>query len=171
MVFLFKFEYNGGVAKPSQHTNEKFLLFCVVGGNEVPFYQMVQNSLILREVADMPKYSTNTKYGKLFVGQQGFGVQRRFYSFYFKFLEEGSPMITVKPFSLDDTGYYFRGRISFLKKSEAISVLAADNSSIPFLRSQVMLPLDVLRSMVTVDRSELKKGIRHVRIGRKRERS
>lgn len=165
----FEFQFNGGVVRPTDHTNEKFLMFFLVGGEEVPFYQMVQNSLVLRKVPDVPAYTTHTQYGKIFIGQQGFGVQRRFYSFYFKFVNDNTrPMINIHPFSGEELGLFFSGTISFLKKSEVYDLLSPANESRKYLKSQMMMPVDVLRSLVTVDRSALKKGVRHVRIKKRR---
>ena len=155
--------------KPSTHTNEKFLLFFLVSGEEIPFFQMVQNSLVERVLPDVPEYTTHSPVAKLFVSQQGFGVPKRFYSFYFRFKDHTHPRVTIRPFSRNDTGMYFTGRISFLKKSEAMELLADGNQSKMYLRKQLMLPVEVLRSLITVDRDELREGLRHVRICRKRK--
>jgi len=73
-------------------------------------------------------------------------------------------MVTMLPFSIDRTGLFFRGKIRFLEKAEALEKLNRDALSRKFLEKQELLPVDLLRRMVKIDRSELKKGVRAVRI-------
>jgi hypothetical protein len=180
----FGFKYRGGVDNPTDQSNEKFLLFCIVGGREIPFYEMKSNALIqstiqepfalhMEESDNLPGstwWRTDSQFCKVFVSQQGFGIERRFFSFYFKFHpDDGTPkpIVTIRPFSLKESGFFFKGCISFLKKSEVRKILDPTSVSLKYLGSQIMLPLPTLHKMVEIDRSGLRKGIRKINIGRK----
>lgn len=176
-----EFFFCGGVSKATEHQLEKFLLFFVVGGQEVPMYQAVQNGLVIQDLCTpqhkptsveillgTQRYTTNLQALKLFVCEQGFGIQKRFHSFYFVFEQSTSPEITVKPFSLDKTGYYFRGRVKFLKKREAAVLLKEGTPSLQYLEKQQPMPVAVLERIVSVDRSKIKEGVRAIMVGRKK---
>jgi hypothetical protein len=182
----FGFKYRGGVDNPTDQSNEKFLLFCIVGGREIPFYEMKSNALLQSTIQDplasymeepdshpgSTWYRTDSQFGKLFVSQQGFGVERKFFSFYFRFLpDDGTPkpVVTVRPFSFDQSGFFFKGCVSFLKKSEVRRILDPTSVSLKYLERQIMLPIPTLKKMVTIDRSGMRKGIRKINIGRKRK--
>lgn len=160
----FEFQYHGGVKKPTPHTVEKFLLFFVIAGKEIPAYQMQRDSLLFQK-ADVDPFTfvTGNNIAKLFIGQQGFGIARKYHSFYMKLLSGPRPEVTIKPFSLDT--FFFTGKVSFLKKSQVIGLLDKGSESTKFLENQMVLPLDLLRKIVTVDKTDLKKDVRHVRIG------
>ncbi len=168
---MFSLEFQGGVAKPTPHTNEKFMLFFLVNGKEIPLYQMARDGLVVKPEYENPKYLTNFNLCKVFVSQRGFGVQTRFYSFYVKLFAEDSsaPIVTVRPFSLEKTGFFLRGKFAFLRTDQVLKSLSLDNESRKWVEKQGLLPINVLRSMVTVDRSEIKKGVRAVRIQKKGE--
>jgi hypothetical protein len=164
----YEFQFSGGVQKPNFHQSAKYLLFFVVGGQEVPFYQMQREGLILQPQSMEKKYTTSHNIVKLFVGCSGFDLPNRYYSFYIKLLEGGAPIVTIRHFPgvTQQTDFHFQARGKFLTKKQALEVLAADCDSRQFLVRQSMLPLDTLRAMVTIDRSVLREGVRHVRIGK-----
>jgi len=166
-----QFHYRGGIVKPTPHTVEKFLLFFVVSGKEIPIYRLQQDSLILRpNVAEPDMYTSGNNIAKLFMVEAGFGIPKRYYSFYMRILDESEPhpIITVKPLSGDPTGFYFQAKANFMKKSQVLSLLDAEESSVPFIKRQALPPVDLLRKLITVDKSELRKNVRHVRIGKKK---
>jgi len=160
----FKFEFNGGVQKRDMHNIEKFFMFFVVGGKEMPLYQMRKNGLVARETEVEPIYTTTNNYAKVFILQKGFGVATRYTSFYMQLLRGSAPDVIIKPFSLDDTGYYFRGKVRFLKKSETLKLLTDDSQSKGFVERSTLLPLETLRKLITIDKSNLKKGVRAIKI-------
>jgi len=165
---MHKFKFTGGVANPEPRRNEKFLLFFVVGGNEIPLYQMVNDGLVQRTGYERDEFSTKHKIAKVFISQQGFGIQKRYHSFYIEFRDStASPTVTVVPFSGPDTQFQFVGNFRFLKKDEILEVLDSESTSYKFAQIQQPLPVKTLNSLVTVDRSHVRKGVRHVRIGRK----
>jgi hypothetical protein len=163
---LFEFEYKGGAHKTSEHVNEKFMLFFIIGGKEVPIYQMMREGLVVKPEWNKDVYQTEFRYAKLFVSQKGFGIPSRYYPFYIKMYSESTPypLVTVKPFSVDKTGFIFRAKCSFLQKDVVLEILEENNPSRKFLEMQEFLPLDTIRQMITVDRSQLKKNVRGVRI-------
>ena len=164
---MAELEFVGGVAKPNFHMQVKFLLFFVVGGEEVPLYQMRQNGLVVKPLEREALFTTSHNVVKIFTGQQGFNLPHRFFSFYFCVLQKGFPEVMVRPFpgAAEMTNFYFKARGRFLSKKDATALLAEGGDSRKFLERQVLLPTDTLRKMVTVDRSVIREGVRHVRIG------
>jgi len=158
------FEYNGGVYKPQTHQLEKFLLFGVVGGKEVPLYQLIQIGLVQK--GGKAFHYVSLRPGlvlKIFIADQGFGAPKRFCSFYFKLMEPPAPSVKVVPFSGDTSGYYFKGVMTLLKKKEVLSLLNEDCRSRQFVKTQ-RLPIEVARKLIKVDTSEMRKGVRRIRI-------
>lgn len=161
------FKFKGGVHRhKDRHDTEKFLLFFVRNGEEVPLYKVIQEGLV-QESADRPgEFSTNLRVGKVFVSRSAFGKQSMFQSFYFTLLPEGAE-VTITPFTQAETGMKFTGQISFLQKDEILGMLPPDSKSASFVRNQKVLPVKVIKSLITVDKSKLRKGKRLIRIGNK----
>ncbi len=164
----YQFEYNGGVWKPTDHTTEKFLLFFVVGGKEVSFHQAKREGLVAEQSRGVQQFSTGLNVAKLFVGEQGFGIRKRYHSFYLRLSPKQKHVVTIKSFSNLDNGspYFFKGTVNFLKNAEALELLDPDATSARFIGNQRALPVALLREMVAVDKSALRKGVRHIKIGK-----
>jgi hypothetical protein len=196
----FDFEFHGGVVKPTIHTNEKFLLWFIVGGREVPLNHMLKGSMVEAVAASesphpmpgrrsylssgedysyggsstdyfgrqilMSKFSTHMPYCKLFIQQSGFGVPSRYHSFYLQLMESPYPTVTILPFSIESTGFFFKGKLRFMGKQEVLNLLNDDVPSKKFLRAQGALPIELLKRMVRVDKGDMRKGIRHVRMSK-----
>lgn len=163
---MARFEYRGGVIKPNEHQSEKFLLFFLVGDEEVMFHQMLQDGLAVRVKAGKDEFTTPYEVAKVFVSQQGFGIEKRFHSFYLKF-DDGSPTIEIFPYSGKDkyVPLYFKGKCHLMDKKEVMEVLPEGSTSSRFFSKQETLALDLQDRMVRVDKSNIKEGIRVVRIG------
>jgi len=175
----YRFGFHGGVTKLTMHSQERFLLFFIVDGKEVPHYQMMKNGLLeaqqARDVNDhdnpgkrrlvFTDYQTYQPYGKLFVSERGFGVQSRYYSFYFKLIEAPAAKVTIHPFRGTESDFFFSSYLKFLNKEEVLALLGEGSESAKFMQRQLTLPIEVMQRMVTVDKSDLKKGVRVVRIG------
>ena len=164
----YHFKFRGGVVKPTTQSNEKFLLFFLVGGEEIPLYGMLREGLVQREqddtAFDLPDaYTTGANVAKIFTSAVDFGRPKQYHSFYFKFVE-GNPLVTIKGFG-KRSNYKFVGPISFLKRSEVLALLDDDNPSKTFVQRQQTLPIETLKQLITIDRSALKKGVRRIRIG------
>jgi hypothetical protein len=156
------FEYQGGVSRTGPHSQEKFLLFFIVGGKEAPFYVMHRNGLVVQKKAGLPGFNVKgAEAAKIFVSSQGFGEPTLYFSFYFKFEQEGFPTIEVRPFT-KKTNYYFKARGRFMKKKETLNLLNEDEVSRKFLERQEMLPVETLRRMISIDHSSVRKNIRHI---------
>lgn len=177
-----KFFYKGGIFKPRDHVTGKFLLWFVVGGEEIAFSQAKADGLVTPVLSQnvsldsrfgptgFTEFETTLTFGKVFLGQNGFGTPSRYYSFYFRFRDGGGhPWVTIRPFDheYDPGEHFFKGQISFLKNSEALELLGDDNDSRKWIKRMPILPLETLRSLIEVDRSELRKGVRHIRVGRR----
>lgn len=186
----YDFTYKGGVLKKSRHLNEKFLLFFIVGGKEIPIYQMKENNLVWAKGAyparlspsgvsfpqstfvptgtmEAGNYATASNVVKVFLSHSGFGQQSKYYSFYLKLLSGAGNVVTIVPFSGANSGFSFKATAKFLKKKEVMEVLSEESQSWSFLQRQKMLPIDILRSVVEIDKSHVRKGIRHIKVGKK----
>ena len=168
----YNFKFRGGVFKPTTQSNEKFLLFFLVGGEEIPLYRMLREGLVWRaqnEMAfDLPdEYMTGANVAKIFTSAVDFGEPKQYHSFYFRFVKD-NPIVTIKGFG-GRAFYDFMGAISFLKRSEVLALLDEDNPSKKFVKQQQTLPIKTLQELITVDRTALKKGIRKVRIGARKK--
>jgi len=175
---MFDFEYVGGTMKPTLGSNEKFLLLFIVGGVEVPLFQMQKMNLVNQDYGGPASYSTGWSRGgvinkrylteaqffKLFIYRAKLGEPTQYYSFYAEMLESPSPVVTIKPFSLDTTGYAFTSRLRFLRRKEVLDILSARSPSREWLKKQGTLSTALLKQMITVDRSELRQGVRAIRI-------
>lgn len=161
MAYLF--DYHGGVVKPTTHTVEKFLLFFVVDGREIPMHQLQRDGLVMRMSEKTLQYTTGLTVAKLFVGQQGFGIPKKYHSFYFRFVEDRDEVVTIRPFGGEKLELHFRAKIRFMTREQTLGLLSKECESWPFVERQTPLPLDTLRAMCTVERVE-DKDVRHVRI-------
>lgn len=166
-MLWFDFEFRGGGDKFESTITEKFLAFMVIGGNEIPIYQLLREGLM--EQTDPFHYRSHYDTLKLFMLRQDtrFGrASKQFYSFYVQLLkDEDTPVVTIKTFSHDKVGWYLKGPFHFLKKAEVLSLLAPESTSRKFLGRQSILPKKLLRELIIVDRSVLQREIRHIRIG------
>jgi hypothetical protein len=165
----YSFQYSGGSRKPTNQTLEKFMLFLVISGKEIPLYQALKDGLALRESSTSDgTYVTGHQVVKLFVAEQGFGLRRRFHSFYLSLLQPPAPVVQIRPFSLGASPYEFKARCRFLERDQVLDLLDPESTSYLFFQKQEFLPLDLLRAMIRVDKSELKKNIRHLEINEKK---
>jgi len=169
------FEYCGGVAKHGEHTTEKFLLFFLVGGEELPLFVLERDGLMTRLTGTTSYnnfmssfYQTNLNVAKVFMSTSGFGVPKRFHSFYLQLHDSDAPKQVVTIKGMMSQSYFFRAKANFLKKSEVLKLLGKDNLSRKFLKRQPIPPVAFLRKIITIDKSEMRKGVRQIRIGRKR---
>lgn len=171
------FEYCGGVAKHGEHTTEKFLLFFLVGGEELPLFVLLERDGLMTRLTDTTSYNngmssfsyqTNLDIVKVFMSTSGFGVPKRFHSFYLQLHDSDAPKQVVTIRGIMSQNYFFRAKANFLKKSEVLKLLGRDNLSRKFLKKQPIPPVAFLRKIITIDKSEMRKGVRQIRIGRKR---
>ena len=156
-----RFEFKGGATRTGPHQQEKFMLFFLIAGGEVPFYHMKKEGLVSQDGRVVHSFTTNADVVKIFVSKQGFGEPTLFFSFFLKIEETGYPIVSIKPFT-DKTDFYFRCKGHFLNKKETLKLLSKGSASWTFARKQEMLPTSTLRKMITIDKSELRKNVRHV---------
>ena len=182
---MFPFTYSGGVYTKDTHKNEKFLLFFISGEKEIPFFQLYKNGIIQHphEFADLqnskqlqsiidcsvpimvPNHSYESPYPhlKLFVYQGGYQTITMMKSFYFK-LDSDSPFTTtIKPFSVDKTGYQFQARGSFIDNEDVRKLFSPGAKALDWLDSVEQLPVETLRSIITVKKDKTNSRIRQIR--------
>lgn len=163
---IFNFKFKGGVFRHNKHYSEKFLLYFLAGGKEISFYEL-RNANILKKNSNIADhYKAPFNICKIFLSVAGFGIPRKFYSFYFQIVEK-ERTVTIKPFSLDKTGFYFTANGNFLNTTQVKEHLSNNSDSYKFLKIQDPLPVEILRSMITIDYGDPLNGIRKIREVRK----
>lgn len=188
MLMPFEFDYQGGVRKypfyPSHRildgtrtAAEKFLLFLIYEGQEIPFFHafdfkamgLAQRRLInLSNLSSAKRksYITSCEYLKLFMSLKGSRSAALSYSFYLRIInEEKHPVSEIIPFScafysersnlyseidqpLNDC--YLEGKFSFLKKEQVRELMAGNSIALAYLEKQAMLPIETIKKIVKV---------------------
>jgi len=170
----YSFEYHGGVYRNSlRECHEKFLLFLIQNGQEIPFFKAVNLNFVYRSkedladsIRDSRRFISPCPYLKLFLQHRTPNTPYISFSFYLRVVDkEKHPTVTIKPFrvAFPDryannsiahtlTNAYLKGKFSFLKKEEALDLLHASQLSQTYLRHQKMLPVETLKKLVTVEK-------------------
>lgn len=158
------FIYKGGIANLNRYDKEKFLLFFVIEGVEIPIYQMIRDGLVFQGEKST-EFFTMHRIAKIFVSQQGFGIQKKYHSFYIELMpdEQVTPKITVTSFS-KEANMTLIGKFHFLKKQRVLKILGKESLSYRFIKQQQPLPIKKLNEMISIDRSDMRKNVRCVRI-------
>jgi hypothetical protein len=152
------FNFKGGVRRPDTHASEKFLLFMLMGdGTEIPFWTAYENGLIQKVEGE--QYQTTLKLIKIYAFESIFGKGRRWHSFWLK-LEKGGETVTIRPFALKKSPYYFEGAAKLLTGKEIAPYLS--NGSKKFAEKQTPLPRIILEEMVKL--KQAKPSIRAIHI-------
>lgn len=164
----FQFRAKFGIDKPHIQVTEKFLIFFVVGGKEISMWDMIKNNLVVREydshVVDL--YSTSHQFVKVFVGEHGQDLPSRHFSFYLKLTTEGQT-VRIVPY-MKGLKMYFEAKANFLRKSKTLELLEKGSTSWKFCKTQTIPPKNVLRSLVSINKSSKREGVRVVQLGRSR---
>lgn len=160
----------------SDYAMEYFLVFAIAGKEEFPTYKALQMGLIQKDFR-MPMekkvrgddyYLSSVSNFKIFISLRGVRTRRQFFSFFIRLTPDPTlPETIIKPFpnSPVSSGFFFRGRFVFLTKKEVLqSVINENGESARFLKTQKMLPVEVLKQMISKDYSELRKGVRKLKI-------
>lgn len=180
---MLQFNYVGGSRKPTDHTIEKFMLFFVVGGKEMPFHElkklgyvesvdtftstresdrgevrMISFKDIVQKRSSL--YTTKHKYIKLFISEQGFGVRKRHTAFYFEISLTGNK-IKITPFGGKSSPFSFEAIGRFLPKGE-VKKIVTDENSLFFYSRQPKLPKEVIHELITIDKTHLQKNMRKI---------
>lgn len=173
---MYNFQTHWGTSG-GYRTTEKFLIFFIVKGREVPLYALVKSGIIKENGAGfydkektsvvVYRYQTPFREGKIFMSESGFGVNRNL-SLYFSLLpEEKSPEVTIRGIGQQQTSnpFMFISHLHFLKPSEALELLDPSEQAVYFIKQQMKraLPVELIKSLITVDRSYLTKGVRKIR--------
>lgn len=153
---------------------EQFLVFAVAGKEELHLGKALSMGLVQKDFR-VPMggklsstFLTSVMHFKIFVSLRGNTPRRKFFSFYVRLLEDPSvPDIKIKPFPFSpvNSGFYFKSKLRFLTKKEVLrDVIDSKGASASFLKSQKMLPAEVLKKMIEKDYSDLRKGVRKLKL-------
>ena len=166
---MYQFSFNGGSRKIGSQETEKFLPFFIVNGREILVYPLIKQGLIKkdeqhRDESTMSMYHTPYPLIKLFLYHSGFGTPKRVYSVYMKLREPPAPMVTVKPL-ISVGSYMFKARVRFLEQKEILEIIDRNEPSYQFVENGYnRIPISLLQSIVSVDRTEMRKDVRRIRI-------
>lgn len=165
----YVYKYRGGVWKPSDHSMEKFMLFLLIGNQEVPHYEAIKEGVAARVDAGADEFETSHPVVKLFVSRKGFGLKDQYHSFWIR-LDGAEPFLRIIPFSgeatVRDGGHYFRAKSRILKRDEVLEILPEDSQSRLFFNRQEVLPINLMTLMVQIDRSKIKENVRYVKVAK-----
>lgn len=177
----YTFYLNSGSRKPSDTTLEKFFMFFVIGGKEKSFYEMKKlgmvspsgpsnqyNGITITGDFDVFRdtYTTNIQIVKIFISVQGFGIQKRYVAFYLQLLAPPAKKIKIIPFHLKGapaSPFYFEAYARIVPKRE-IEKYITDVKTLEFLNRQPVLPKEILRSLISIDKEALRTNVRKIRM-------
>ena len=183
---MYLFAYKGGSLK-TDYVNEKFMLFFVTNGRELPLY-----TLLKQEIVEQAIYSSNTTLDtastverfksvevdnlylspypivKIFLYEAGFGIRRKYKSFYFRIapIENKLSNFQITPFSLDATGFFFSAPGHFINERSIRKLYANDvddNKSFKYYLNQQPLSVHTLKSIIKVTPYTTKRTGRRIR--------
>lgn len=159
---MYEFSFSGGKTNVSPHETEQFYLFFLVNGREVSFYSLRKQGIIQKGESER-SYLSPYPFCKVFMYHAGFSRQKRMYSIYLELLPYPATKITLDTLVSTET-FYFKARAHFLKKSEILQLLDKKENSYKFVEKQGPLPLAFIQTYIKVDRSEVKKVVRRIRV-------
>ena len=170
-MVLNSFSYAGGVKKDGGESS-KFLLFFVYEGKEVIYFDALKRGIVVSSeveeggVAGEYSLLTTASVVKVFTSHEGFGIPKRYHSFYFKFDSAGLDT-TILPLSKKqrkigpfETSYqFFKSRGYFISdKAELKGILDEDSPSYAFFSRQPALLSTLLREILVVEKGSMKPG-------------
>jgi len=145
-------------------------LFFVVGGEEVPFYQMEKEGMVVPIFKKVKGFATNIKVAKIYTATQGFGIQKKTASFYIEFRKGAHASVIISTFNNDKNitpKFELRGKFSFLKKSTFLSLLKKESTAHYWAKRAPSYTKEMLEEIITIDYSEIRKGVRKIRLKRR----
>lgn len=153
----YNFNFIGGVTKyPEKRLVSKFLLFHLIPNEEYPdqidekiFFQSLREGYSILPNSDIftVEHATNYPHFKIFTLTEGFGMQKQFFSFYFK-LDIHERETKILPICEADTKTYFSGKGRFMGSKEVKELLGKESMSYRFYKQQMPLSKSLLRRMV-----------------------
>lgn len=168
----FDFELKSGVETVGYESSCKFMAFHLLHGKEISFFEAKKQNIVTRPTVSVrtsnPKnlYSVEIPIIKIFLAELDFGRQRTTYSFYLSMEPLEIPQtVTIKPISKAGVkaDFYFKAQAKFLSKKDTIPLLDPDSMSYKMLLAQSPLPIDTLRSLVSITRPKVIEQARKVR--------
>jgi hypothetical protein len=156
---MYEFIFNGGLRPAKAGMKYQFLLFLLIGGKEVPFWEAKRQELVSPVKAESifaatpNAWSSGCKHLKLFVQEQEFGKPRFMYSFYLELgggIDRRSVEITPLKSIPKAFGWRFEAHARFLTTKEAAAVLDPSTLGYKLLSKTAMPPRETLKRMITI---------------------
>lgn len=158
----FHLAFKGGTDKRDDATFKFFCFFRIEEGREVSevmLYRAEKRGIITRaaeldlqedELVGVPHYSALVPDVKIFASSAGFGVQKRYYSYFIRLDATSPKIITIRPFGLK-YGQAFRARGRFLTPAEVKEMYGEDSETYQFYTRQTYLSKYELQDYVTIE--------------------
>jgi hypothetical protein len=166
----YRFYFKGGTHKQKSTEVYKFYLFAMLEDQELIYYDarrrgVIYDAPIGGDTALEESISVVSEV-KVFMAQNGFGIRKSYYSFFFKFERIGGKVITIRPFGPNPDDFMFRARGRFLNSSEIKERVGAESQTYKYYNWQTYLSKAELRKHITVETESTVSGVDQVRMVR-----
>ena len=154
---MYQFSFNGG-SKKGDLQSEKFMLFALINGREIPYYSLRKNNLVSK--TGEKQYQSPYQDWKLFSHITNFGDKPDYHSWYLRLVNDG-PLVKISPLS-QSQDWWFTSRFRVLKKDAVLGLLLPSEPSFKFVEGGSM-DHSPYRHLLAVQK-EVVKGVRQIRI-------
>lgn len=160
----YPFSWVGGTHKEGEHQTFKFFLFAMVEDQdpkEIIYFEAAKRH-IFRKVEEDPSsaekratpfrtpYLSLVPTVKIFMGQQGFGIRKSYFSFFFQFTRNEGKIVTINPFGSELSNYSFQAKGRFLSTGEIKELVGEDSESYKYYCKQTYLSKTELSGYVSL---------------------
>jgi len=155
MESRYSFRWHGGTQDSSRgyQSTHKFLVFPVVEGKEMFLSEAVKYGIVNPCFRGLT-YESISPHVKLFYLHTTPNMGQIIQSFYMEISrEEETNLITIKHPAMVSWEFSCHGR--FLKKSEILAILSADNPSVDFVKKERTAPRDYLKTIITIEKPRM----------------
>ena len=146
----YEFIYKGG-SKRVDKVNYKFHCFISdpADNKEYILFAGIGKGLVRR--VEGIGYSTPMSFIKIFTSIDGFGVEKKYFSYFVAFHEDATSEIKIKPLGYEAVpSWEFCARGSFLSQSQVRGLYGSDSDTYKFYTRQSFISKKDLLDMVTV---------------------
>lgn len=149
----YRFSWKGGTYKQKSTEVYKFYLFAMLEEEELIYFDAKRKGVFYDAPIEdgTAELISVVPEVKVFMAQQGFGLRKSYYSFFFRFERIGGKVITIKPFGPNPDSYMFRGRGRFMDSDEIKDRVGADSKTYSYYTYQAYLSKAELRRHVMVE--------------------
>ena len=186
--------FSGGSFKNSTHINEKFLALGCVGQEEMFLSQLERNGLIQQRAGGWSDdllgedrglttfqsvYETDIKLWKVFMSLTGHGLRRQVFSIFFELFPSNAikPVVRLLPIGASMQGdrdfqhfkgSHFKAKCRILSRDESLEICSSETAD--YIKKMPPISIPLLKQLIYVDRSNIRKNVRNIRLKKKKYR-